>query len=102
MDKSIERNSRLALNQNEFNSEYSKLEKKYLMLRKKIDDIAGEITKRTIRKKRTEEFFKMLDSLECEVTEFDEKLIITLVDKIMVYAKNDVRVTFVNDTEIAV
>lgn len=102
MDKSIERNSRLALNQNEFNSEYFKLEKKYLMLRNRIDETAGETTKRTIRKKRTEEFFKMLDSLECEVAEFDEKLIVTLVDKITVYAKADVRVTFVNGTEIMV
>ena len=102
MDKSIELNSRLDLNQSEFNSEYSKLEKKYLTLKKRIDETTGEINKRTIRKKRTEEFFKMLDSLECEVTEFDEKLIVTLVDKIMVYAKDDIRVTFINGAEITV
>ena len=36
------------------------------------------------------------------MAEFDEKLIVTLVDKITVYAKADVRVMFVNGVEIAV
>lgn len=102
MDKMIERNSRFALNQNEFNGEYSKLEKKYLNLKKKINEMTAEITKRTIKRNRIEDFFKMLDGLKCEVTDFNEKLIVTLVDKITVYAKADVRVTFVNGTEITV
>ena len=96
----IERNARIALNQNEFNAEYAKLEKRYSKIQDKVNITSDEIAARQIRKSRIGDFLKKLDSIKSEITEFDDELFITLIDKITVYAKDDIRVFFINGTEV--
>lgn len=43
---------------------------------------------------------KTVDSMDTEVTEFDNELFIMLVDRITVYSKDDVRVRFINGIEL--
>ncbi len=100
MDACVERNARFAQNQDEFNSEYGKLETRYNSLKKKADSVSDEIANRQIRKSRIRDFLKELDRQEAAVAKFDEQLFITLVDNMTVFAKDDIRVAFVNGTEI--
>lgn len=100
MDACVERNARFVLNQDDFNREYAKLEKSYTNLRKKADSFSDEIANRQIRKSRISDFLKTLKGQTVAIDEFDEQLFVTLADHLTVYAKDDIRVTFVNGTEI--
>ncbi len=100
MDACIERNARFSLNQSDFNSDYAKLEKEYTTLQNKADSTSDEIARRQIQKSRVSDFLKVLDKLGAGMTSFDEELFITLTDRVTVYAKDDIRVTFANGVKI--
>ncbi|MBQ3426187.1 MAG: recombinase family protein [Clostridia bacterium] len=102
MNSYIERNARLACDQTVFKAEYAMLERKYRDIKHKVDATADEIARRRITKSRISDILQMLDGMETEITEFDNELFIMLVDRITVYAKDDVRVRFINGTEIRV
>ena len=102
MNSYIERNARLACDQTVFKAEYAMLERKYRDIKHKVDATADEIARRRITKSRISDILQMLDGMETEITGFDNEMFIMLSDRITVYAKDDVRVRFINGTEIRV
>lgn len=64
-----------------------------------MDDTADEIARRRITKSRISDILHILDGMETEITEFDSEMFIMLAHRITVYAKDDVRVRFINGTE---
>ena len=57
---------------------------------------------REARRLQTDHFMRELQKQEGVITEFDEKLWYTLVDRITVYADTDIRFTFKDGTEYKV
>jgi hypothetical protein len=66
----------------------------------RLDEVQEEMLRRTMRKSELECFFRKLQAKESIVTEFDNDLWCNLVDYMTVYSKTDVRVTFMDGTEI--
>lgn len=95
----IAENARVAQNQDEYARKYDELVGRYEATKKQYDKACEDIQYRKARSKQLESFIKDLQSQE-PIQEFDVRLWSSLVDFIMVYSKDDIRVTFKNGTEI--
>ncbi|MGI6378252.1 MAG: recombinase family protein [Bacilli bacterium] len=74
--------------------------KRYKIAQTRLEEVQKEMEDRLLRKSEVDGFIRKLHAQESFITEFDEDLWYTLVDYMTVYAKNDVRVTFKDGTEI--
>ena len=67
-----------------------------------LDAITEQIADKKARRATSEEFLKVLERQDGLVTEFQTNLWCGLVDFVTVYARNDVKITFKNGSEIFV
>lgn len=95
----IAENARAVKNQDEYSEKYNALVNRYETDKGKYDQTCEEIQKRKVRGRQMDSFISELQGQDL-ITEFDEKLWGSLVDFITVYAKDDIRVTFKDGTEI--
>ena len=70
--------------------------------KERIAEIARLKSDKESRRLQSDSFMKELKKLDSLVTEFDEKLWYTLVDRIMVYSKEDIRFVFRDGAEIKI
>ena len=95
----IAENARAVKDQDEYSEKYNALVNWYEADKGKHDQTCEEIQKRKVRGRQMDSFISELQEQDL-ITEFDEKLWGSLVDFITVYAKDDIRVTFKDGTEI--
>lgn len=95
----IAENARAVKDQDEYSEKYNALVNWYEADKGKYDQTCEEIQKRKVRGRQMDSFISELQEQDL-ITEFDEKLWGSLVDFITVYAKDDIRVTFKDGTEI--
>ena len=89
----VTENARTALDQTEYNRKYNALIERYEAAKAKREDIEKQIADVQRRVQEMERFIENVRNLGV-VSEFDAELWGLLVDKVIVYGKDDVRVEF--------
>ena len=89
----VTENARTALDQNEYNRKYNALIERYEAANAKREDIEKQIADVQRRVQEMERFIENVRNLGA-VSEFDAELWGLLVDRVVVYGKDDVRVEF--------
>ena len=93
MEQLIAENARKAQNQKEYNSKYSSLMERYENENTAYNAVTAQIDAEIRRIKMTENFIQNIRHLGV-IPEFDEELWSLLVDSVIVYSKDDIRVEF--------
>lgn len=94
--KEIRKNSASLQDQEEYRKRYEAVVDKFNTVKRKVDQIELEISKRHLTCLRIKQFLESLRKQNALVTEFDPKQFHCLADFITVYSKDDIRVTFRN------
>ena len=96
----INENARIVQDQTDYQKRYDELVSRYNAAKVKYDAAEQGIKKRRAKADRLDAFAKAVNAQDTVVTAFDEGLWGTLVDFMTVYSKDDISVTFKDDTEI--
>ena len=99
--KLITENASHALDQNEYNKNYTKLTQTYDLLIEKRTNLVGTIAELHEKERDMQRFLEKLKTLDA-VEEFDESIWVLLLDSMTVYSKNDIKFTFMDGTDIHV
>ena len=102
IQKVVDENARTAQNQDKYREKYDSLVARFEKAKERIAEIARLKSDKESRRLQADSFMKELKKLDRLVTEFDEKLWYTLVDRIMVYSKEDIRFVFRDGAEIKI
>ena len=97
--KYVMENAHTAIDQEEYAREYNSLVERCREQEAELDKISESMIEEEMRVKRIEYFIKQIKDLD-PITEFDEKLWVSLVDFVTVYGKGDIRVMFKNGMEV--
>lgn len=97
----VEYNSQVALDQAEYQKTYEGLVKKYEAAKAQYEKLSGEAADRYDRKQRLIKFIETLEQIN-RIIDFEPDLWTLLVDHVTVYKKDDIRFTFKDGTEIKV
>lgn len=79
----------VAQNQDDYNAKYDALVSNYEAVKKRRNEVAGEIRQKGIRRREFARFIDAVEKLPNEVTEFEESMWSDLVESITVHAKDD-------------
>ncbi len=93
MEQLIAENARKAQNQKEYNNKYNSLMERYENENTAYNAVTAQIDAEIRRLKITENFIQNIRHLGA-IPEFDEELWSLLVDSVIVYSKDDIRVEF--------
>lgn len=93
VEKLIAENARIPQDQKEYNKKYKTAMERYEAAKASYDSIIAQIAEEHKRIQRMKSFIQNVQKLGV-TTEFDETLWGLLVDKVVVYGKNDIRVVF--------
>ena len=96
----VAENARVAQNQDEYNKRYNSLVERYEKLKKEYDSACTAISEKDAKYEQMGRFITVLKAQTELITEFDEALWSSLVEKIVVKSKDDVMVVFKDGTEI--
>ena len=94
IQKCVDENAQTAINQDKYKKKYDALVKRFEKAKQRLQEINDTKRDREARRLQTDHFMRELQKQEGVITEFDEKLWYTLVDRITVYADTDIRFTF--------
>jgi hypothetical protein len=100
MQKCIEENARVALNQSEYQERYDGLVARFDTTKARYEVVTGLISERKARGETMDAFIAELQRQDGLIADFDERLWYSLVEYGTVYGENDVRFTFKNGAEI--
>jgi hypothetical protein len=100
MQKCIEENARVALDQSDYESRYSALAERYNTAKSLLDGVEGKIADKKSRKAMFERFFADLEAQKALLTEFDEAVWTAFVDYATVGKDGAVAFTFKNGAEV--
>ncbi len=101
VERCVAENARTALDQDEYTERYNGLVSRYETVKTRFDEVTQAIAGKADRKKLLEQFLHTVETQE-PVTQFGERLWLSLVDFVTVYSEKDIRVTFKDGTEIQV
>lgn len=96
----VERNARVAQNQEEYQKQYDEIISRYDAMKIEYEQLCEKIEKRQARNEQLGRFMQELKGRESLLTEFDQSLWCALVDKMIVKDKENVTVVFQDGTEI--
>lgn len=96
----VAENVREAQNQDEYNKRYNSLVERYEKLKKEYDNACAVISEKDAKYEQMGRFITVLNDQSEFISEFDEALWGSLVEKIVVKSKDDVMVVFKDGTEI--
>lgn len=102
IQKCVDENARTAISQDKYKKKYDALVKRFEKAKKRLQEIHDTKRDREARRLQTDHFMRELKKQESIITEFDEVLWYTLVDRITVYNETDIRFTFKDGTEYRV
>lgn len=100
MQKAIYENAHIALDQTEFQKHYEALDERLNRAKERLESVTGTIQDKQTRLATIEGYLDYLRGMDGPVESFDLVMWFSLVDHITVYAKDDLRVTFKDGTEI--
>lgn len=91
---------RMALDQNEYERRYADLTERYNTIKSEYDKISEQIESKKAQRELFKGFIRALEKQGALVEEFDEGLWSSLVQEVVVNAKDDIRFIFKNGFEI--
>ncbi|GHU74336.1 serine recombinase [Clostridia bacterium] len=100
IQKCIEENARVALDQDEYQQRYEGLVARYDTAKVRLDEVSEQVSNKKARGKAITAFTAELAKQNGLITEFDERLWCSLVDFATVHGEDDIRFTFRNSVEI--
>lgn len=95
-EKIVQRNTKVIQNQEIYQREYDELVARYENLQSQLLEKQSTLQLKRKQSADVKMFIELLSNQEHIITEFDEKLFNTLVEKIIVYAKEKAEVHFKN------
>ena len=102
MQIAIAENSRVALNQDEYEKHYAELTARYEKAKAGYDDIAEQIESKKAKRELFKGFIRTLEKQDGITCEFDAGIWSSLVQEVIVKAKDDIRFIFKNGFEVRV
>ena len=102
IQEAVNRNARVAQDQDEFNRNYEALVAEYEELKSKHEKLSEKIKSNNVRSAHFGKIIEALKGQKALLTEFDKNLWCVLVEKVVVRTKDDVNVIFKDGTEIKV
>ena len=102
MQITIAENSRVALDQDEYEKRYAELTARYEKAKAKYDDIAEQIESKKAKRELFKGFIRTLEKQDGLIKEFDAGIWSSLVQEVIVKAKDDIRFIFKNGFEVRV
>lgn len=102
MQIAIAENSRVALDQDEYEKRYAELTARYEKSKTKYDDIAEQIESKKAKRELFKGFIRTLEKQDGLTCEFDAGIWSSLVQEVVVKAKDDIRFIFKNGFEVRV
>jgi hypothetical protein len=100
IQKCIDENARVALDQTEYQERYDGLVKRFDAAKARFEEVSELISGKKARGGLVEAFIAELGKQDGLVADFDERLWYALVDYATVYSEKDVRFTFKDGTEV--
>ena len=91
----IDENARTAQDQDEYESRYTELVKRFEDKKARYDELAVQIEEAKANAEMLAGFIRQLGRLGAEATEFSEEAWGVLIDHMTVYAKDNIEVTFI-------
>ena len=98
----VEENANAAIDQTEYNERYTALAEQYEDIKKRINDVNNESLERNAKRENIEEFIQRLKQNDKLLTEFDEELWNTTIEKVVVYTDNEINLVFKDGMELKV
>lgn len=96
----INENAHVALDQAEYQKRYDSLTARFDSVKERLEAVMTEISDKHTRQATIVSFLTALQAQKTFVEKFESSLWYGLLDFVTVYAKDDVRFTFKNGTEI--
>lgn len=96
----VERNARVAQDQEKYQKQYDELINRYDAMKEEYRQLCDRIEKRQTRYEQLGQFVQELKGRENLLTEFDQSLWCVLVEKMVVKDKENVTVVFKDGTEV--
>ena len=100
MQTAIAENSRMALDQNEYERRYADLTERYNAIKADYDKISEQIESKKAQRELFKSFIRALEKQGALVEEFDEELWSSLVQEVVVKSKDDILFIFKNGFKI--
>ncbi|GAX47917.1 recombinase family protein [Pseudolactococcus reticulitermitis] len=98
IQEAISENTRVALNQEDYERQYNHLVEKFELVSMRQNKIKEELIEKKVHKNQVEKFLKALENLDL-ITKFDEDLWCSLLEHITIYDKGQI-IRFKDGTEI--
>ncbi len=92
----VAQNSRSVINQNEYNDKYESLKERYDKINEKLSKLESLKLETKMRKSKAEIFVENLKQQSCLLTEFDERLWYSLIEKVVVNTDGSMNFEFKN------
>ena len=102
MQIAIAENSRVALDQDEYEKRYAELTARYEKAKAKYDDIAEQIESKKAKRELFKGFIRTLEKQDGLMEDFDAGIWSSLVQEVIVKTKDDIRFIFKNGFEVRV
>ena len=102
MQIAIAENSRVALDQDEYEKRYAELTARYEKAKAKYDDIVEQIEQKKAKRELFKGFIRTLEKHDGIIEEFDAGIWSSLVQEVIVKAKDDIVFKFKNGFEVRV
>ena len=100
MQTAIAENSRMALDQNEYERRYADITERYNTIKSEYDKISEQIESKKAQRELFKGFIRTLEKQDGLIEEFDAGISSSLVQEVVVNAKDDIRFSFKNGFEI--
>ncbi|GAB6172973.1 recombinase family protein [Paradesulfitobacterium aromaticivorans] len=98
----VEENARIDLDQAEYQQRYASFETRYKKARGKLEKVEELRQARRAKREQLDAFLTTLLQQDSVLTEFDEDLWIAVIEKVTVFADDDIRFTFRDGTVVKV
>ena len=102
MEIAIAENSRVALDQDEYEKRYKQLTERYEKAKAKYDGISEQIEQKKAKRELFRGFIRTLEKQDGLIKEFDAGIWSSLVQEVIVKAKDDIVFIFKNGFEVRV
>ena len=102
MEIAIAENSRVALDQDEYEKRYKQLTDRYEKAKAKYDEISEQIEQKKAKRELFKGFIRTLEKQDGLIKEFDAGIWSSLVQEVIVKAKDDITFKFKNGFEVRV
>ena len=99
IESCIRENAHFAIDQDEYQTRYNQLAQRYDSIKSRYAHVTSQIQEKTSRRHCIEMYLRQLRERDL-LTEFREEDWMTMVDHMVVYSKDDIRVIFKDGTEI--